>query len=189
MKKAEARKLFRSQRMALTDQQRAKDDDLLLIQFQTLQLPYINFLFSYWPIEENKEINTHLFTDYLAFLNPELKICYPKTHQHTHQMEAIVTDEGTHFQKNDLNIYEPEAGEVTDPQDIDLVIVPMLVCDQSGHRVGYGKGFYDRYLHHCRPDCIKVGLSYFEPLDRITDTHQFDVPLNLCITPQNVYVF
>ena len=51
------------------------------------------------------------------------------------------------------------------------------------------KGFYDKYLKGCRKDCIKAGFSYFEPVDSISDRHDFDVPLDLCITPQNVYVF
>ena len=75
------------------------------------------------------------------------------------------------------------------PAEIDLVFVPLLAFDKKGFRVGYGKGFYDKWLAGCRPDCIKVGFSYFEPVESIDDRHEFDVPLNLCITPHNVYVF
>jgi 5-formyltetrahydrofolate cyclo-ligase len=72
---------------------------------------------------------------------------------------------------------------------IDMVFVPLLVTDREGHRVGYGKGFYDKYLKQCRPDCLKVGFSYFDPLDAIEGKDEFDVPLDLCITPNKVYVF
>ena len=51
------------------------------------------------------------------------------------------------------------------------------------------KGFFDRYLKGCREDCIKIGFSYFEPLDSIDDANEFDVPLDFCITPQRIYVF
>ena len=65
----------------------------------------------------------------------------------------------------------------------------MLAFDTRGNRVGYGKGFYDRYLPACRPDCIKLGFSYFDPVDSVDDAHEFDVPLDLCITPNRTYVF
>ena len=54
-------------------------DDLMLIQFQTIELPHIHHLLSYWPIEENNEPNTHLFNDYIEFKNPAIKFLYPKT--------------------------------------------------------------------------------------------------------------
>jgi len=95
----------------------------------------------------------------------------------------------TAFQKNENNIHEPMDGTVTAAGIIDMVFVPMLIFDTRGYRIGYGKGFYDKYLDQCRPDCIKVGFCYFDPVDKIEDTHDFDVPLNLCITPQKVYVF
>ena len=72
---------------------------------------------------------------------------------------------------------------------INMIFVPLLSFDKNGYRVGYGKGFYDRYLSQCRGDCLKIGFSYFEPLDAIDDTNEFDVPLNLCVTPTTVYVF
>jgi 5-formyltetrahydrofolate cyclo-ligase len=76
-----------------------------------------------------------------------------------------------------------EAGE------LDMIFVPLLAFDTRGYRVGYGKGFYDKYLAGCSNDCIKVGFSYFGPVSSIDDHHEFDVPLDLCITPQNIYVF
>jgi len=69
------------------------------------------------------------------------------------------------------------------------VLVPLLSFDKKGFRVGYGKGFYDRFLMQCKSDCIKIGLSYFDPIDVIDDADEFDVPLDFCITPQKVYVF
>jgi 5-formyltetrahydrofolate cyclo-ligase len=69
------------------------------------------------------------------------------------------------------------------------VFVPLLAFDNDGYRVGYGKGFYDKFLAKCRPDVLKVGLSYFDAIDTISDRAQFDIPLNYCITPQRIYEF
>ena len=70
-----------------------------------------------------------------------------------------------------------------------MVLVPLLNFDEEGNRVGYGKGYYDRFLAHCRPDCIKVGFSYFEPLDSIDDVHEYDIKLDYGITPGGIFVF
>lgn len=164
-------------------------NDLLLIGFQSLDIPFIKALLSYWPIEENNEPDTHLFTEFLKFRNPELKVCYPAADFDSLGMQAVATDIDTPFTKNDLNIYEPQGHEIIPPEHLDMVFVPLLAFDEEGFRVGYGKGFYDKYLPDCSAECLLVGFSYFPPLARLDDRDEFDVPLDLCITPQNVYVF
>jgi 5-formyltetrahydrofolate cyclo-ligase len=88
-----------------------------------------------------------------------------------------------------LNVFEPQNNEVIGPEEIDLVFVPLLAFDKKGYRIGYGKGFYDKWLANCRPGCMKIGFSYFDPVESIEDSSDFDVPLDLCITPHNFYVF
>lgn len=189
MLKKEARKIYKEKRKALTAAQRMKMDDLLLIQFQQLKLPFLSSVLSFYPIEEHKEINTFIITDYLLFKNPGLQIAYPKTDLVHNTMQAINCNEETVFEKNGYNIYEPATCEIIEPQLLDAVLIPMLVFDKRGYRVGYGKGFYDRFLQECNEDCLKIGLNYFEPEDVIEDADEFDVPLNFCITPQKVYAF
>ena len=189
MLKKEARKIYKEKRLKLSEAERLKLDDLLLIQFQSVKLPFIRSILSYWSIEENNEPDTHLFTEFLKFRNPELKICYPVSNFETMTMHAVATDIDTPFEKRNLNIYEPEEGFPVPVSEIDMVLVPLLAFDETGYRIGYGKGFYDKYLAECRDDCIKAGFSYFNPLHSIDDRSEFDVPLDLCITPQNVYVF
>lgn len=175
--------------MQLSEAERSKMDDLMLIQFQTVELPFLESLLSYWPIEENNEPNTHLFTEFLKFRNPEMKICYPVSDFQTMTLQAVATDIDTPFEKTNLNIHEPNEGTAVAVAEIEMVFVPLLAFDNKGYRIGYGKGFYDKYLADCNPDCIKAGFCYFDPIDSIDDRNEFDVPLDLCITPQNVYVF
>ena len=73
--------------------------------------------------------------------------------------------------------------------EIDLVLVPLLAFDKNGYRVGYGKGYYDKFLSNCRPDVIKIGLSFFDAVDEIEDIDDYDLPLNFCVTPQRLYDF
>jgi len=169
-------------------QERSKLDDLLLIRFQELDLPFLNYVLSFWPIEKWNEVNSFLFTDYLEFRNPGLQICYPITDFKAGTIKPILANDQTQFALAG-HIQEPTAGTPVPPEEIDLVITPLLAFDENGHRLGYGKGCYDRFFATCREDCIRVGLSYFPPVSGFSDTDQFDVPLSYCITPQRVYAF
>lgn len=189
MTKAELRKIYREKRNALTAVEQAKLNDLMLIQFQQAGIPFVHSLFSYWPMEKMREPNMHLITDFMEFRNPELLVAYPRITPDGSQMEAIVTNEDTRFRQNQFGTYEPEQGDAISPADLDIVLVPLLCFDKNGYRVGYGKGYYDRFLQNCRPDCLRVGFSYFKPVEEIRDKHEFDVPLSHCMTPQSIYVF
>ena len=189
MTKTDLRKIYRAKRNALSATEQAKYDDLLLIRFQQADIPFVHTLFSYWPMEQMREPNVHLITDFMEFRNPELQVAYPRITADGQHMEAILTNQDTAFRQNNFGTYEPEQGEVISPDALDLVLVPLLCFDKSGYRVGYGKGYYDRFLKACNAACVKVGCSYFEPVEEICDKHEFDVPLSLCMTPQSIYVF
>jgi len=127
MHKEEARRIFKEKRKELSNAERAKADDLMLIQLQKIEIPHIDHLLSYWPIEENNEPNTHLFNDYLEFKNPAIKFLYPKTDFEKNEMEAIEVNADTAFHKNGRNIHEPVDGTLTDAMALDLVFVPLLI--------------------------------------------------------------
>ena len=60
---------------------------------------------------------------------------------------------------------------------------------KSGHRVGYGKGFYDRFLANCKPETLKIGLSFFEVEADVFEASEDDVRLDYCVTPKTIYKF
>lgn len=189
MTKNQLRSAYKEKRNSISDHEKLKLDDLLLIQFQSFDYSDRNILFSYWPIEDHAEPNVELMARFLRLMIPEIQVAYPRIDPTDFSMQAILTDEDTQFKTNPWGITEP-IGTIEIPSDkIDLIFIPLLAFDQNGYRVGYGKGYYDRYLTKCDPGAIKMGFSYFEPVDHITDTNQFDVPLNYCITPQHIYEF
>lgn len=189
MTKQQLRKLYREKRAAISSREKLKLDDLLLIQFQRLAFEAVETLLTYWPMPSQAEPNTHLFTGYLRHTLPGLQMAYTVSNFTDYSMEAYAIDEDTVYRANEWGITEPVNGTQIDPETIDLVFVPMLICDEAGYRAGYGKGFYDRYLARCRPEVLKVGFSYFEPVEKIIDTQPFDVSLDYCITPANIYEF
>jgi len=188
MTKKEARKYFREKRENLDPLLRDKFQDLILINFQHLSLPFIEFLHTYLPIEDKNEPDPEPILRSLEFRNPGLKVAVPRIISNT-EMAHILLSEQTELFKNEFGILEPNEGQTVDEELIDMVIVPLLGFDRSGNRVGYGKGFYDRFLSACREDVLKIGLSFFEPLDKIDDTDSWDIPLDYCITPEKAYEF
>ncbi len=190
MTKQELRLCYKEKRAALTEKERLRLDDLLLIQFQQYALPAdVHVLLSYWPLNQHTEVNTHLMADFLQFRIPGLQIAYPVADFTDYSMKLYLADNDTDYRVNSYGIAEPINGTPITAEEIDMVFVPLLAFDKRGYRVGYGKGFYDRLLTGCREDIIKTGFSFFEPVDSIEDIDQFDVPLTSAITPNSVYEF
>jgi 5-formyltetrahydrofolate cyclo-ligase len=190
MTKQALREYYKQKRASLTEQERLRLDDLLLIQFQQLRISFeVNTLLSYWPLKQHTEVNTHLMTDYLQFRMPGLQIAYPVANFDDHSMKILLVDDDTDYQVNTYGIAEPVNGTEIMAEEIDMVFVPLLAFDKKGYRVGYGRGFYDRLLATCREDIIKTGFSFFEPVDAIEGISQFDVPLTTGITPNAIYEF
>ncbi|MDR3713895.1 MAG: 5-formyltetrahydrofolate cyclo-ligase [Puia sp.] len=189
MLKQQIRKIYKERRLALADSERAKLDDRLLIRFQQVALPPSATLLSFWPMAHMGEFNTFPCADFLAFRMPGLQIAYPKVSLLTGDMRAVAVNDDTDYKENAYGIWEPAAGELIRPDLLDLIFVPLLAFDLRGNRVGYGKGFYDRFLKTCRDSSVKIGFSYFDPVSRIGDADEFDVPLTIGITPNRIYEF
>jgi len=189
MTKQALRNLYKQQRLDIPSKDKLKMDDLMLLQFQQFDFSEIRSLLTYWPIGHMNEPNTHLYSSYLRHMVYDLQITYPVADFSTGSMQAILINEDTVYKPVAHEIMEPTDGEVFAAEDIDLIFVPLLAFDEAGYRVGYGKGFYDKYLATCREDAVKIGFSYFPPVEKIEGTDEFDVPLNYCITPENIYEF
>jgi 5-formyltetrahydrofolate cyclo-ligase len=185
--KAEARNILSQKRAALTESVCMKLDDLLLIQLQRIDWSTTSVLASFYPLANKNEPNTLLFEKNIKTLYPFIRFCYPIVNAEQHQMEFYFETET--LQLNAYGIQEPLPFNQVSSALIDTMLVPLLGFDQKGHRVGYGKGYYDRYLAKANKGLQKIGVSYFEPMDNFTDTNEFDVPLSCCITPWNTYAF
>jgi 5-formyltetrahydrofolate cyclo-ligase len=189
MTKAKLRKIYKEKRSALSTREAEKFNDMILINFQRVKLPFISYVHTYIASGKLGEADPSALTRYLAFKNPGLKILVPKIDITSGDMQHLHFSDEVGLINNAFGIAEPSGGETLSPDEIDLVLVPLLTFDKKGFRVGYGKGYYDRFLSQCRLDAIKIGLSFFEPEEEIDDINQFDIPLNYCITPQQVFEF
>lgn len=157
--------------------------------FANFNLEKIRFLHFFLSIAEKGEIETVFIYENLANNYPLIQTIVPRVNFEKDRLEHLEFDTKTELVTNHWGISEPAGDKLISEKVIDLVLVPMLAFDERGFRVGHGKGFYDKFLSLCRPDCLKVGLSFFEPVEQIEDTHESDVPLDFCITPQGVRRF
>lgn len=189
MTKKELRKSFLAKRMSIAPQEKLKWDDLLLVNFQRLKLDETNTLFTYFPADKFNEPNTIAFTNYLRFIFPHIEIAYPRVNTVTQEMQAVRITEDTKYMVNTYGIREPDGSEIIAPTSIDMIFVPLLAFDTDGYRVGFGKGYYDKYLANCREDVFKIGFSYFDAVNEIEDIHENDVPLDCCVTVNTLYAF
>lgn len=189
MTKDEYRSMYKSKRLQLTSGEIKKYDTDILNQLFKLDLSDINYLHIYMSILKYNEPDTMGFIRYLRDKHPMIKLVISKTNFDNHSMINYLWDEELTLKESKWGIFEPDNGQLIDEKEIDMVIVPLLVSDVNGNRVGYGKGFYDRFLSKCKPSVKKIGISYFDPVDKIDDIGDWDVPLDLLITPFGSFQF
>jgi 5-formyltetrahydrofolate cyclo-ligase len=190
MTKQQLRKIYLEKRKALSEGEYAQlSFQLYQNFFSNVDLSFIKVVHTFIPITSKREPDTLLIIDRIRREYPHIRISIPRVNTDRNELENFFF-EGLHqLATNAWGIQEPKQGVSTESEKIDMVLVPLLVCDGTGHRVGYGKGFYDKFLKHCRPDVKKIGISLFEPVDAIEDTHSADIPLTALLTPTEFRIF
>ena len=188
MNKKELRKEYLEKRKALSeDAYLTANQKIKSLFFEKFVLEPNANVHVFLPIVKKGEIDTWPIIHELWKRN--VNVAVPKTNFETMELEHYQLTAQSKLERNHWGIEEPVAEKTVKPSDIDIVLVPLLTFDRQGHRVGYGKGFYDKFLEACRPDTIKIGLSIFPPISSIDDVHKFDVSLNHCIIPDNNFIF
>ena len=190
MTKAALRKIYLKKRLSLPEVEYVQFNlSICKNFFDHIDLTGIKILHTFLPLEKNREPDTWLIIDQIKKQFPTIRISIPRVNIQTSSLENFFYEGFEQVMKNSWGIPEPKHGLPTHSEEIQLVLVPMLVCDQQGHRVGYGKGFYDRFLSACSTKCKTVGICFFEPINKIDDVNTFDVPLHYCVTPIKVHNF
>jgi 5-formyltetrahydrofolate cyclo-ligase len=158
-------------------------------RFTELSLSGIKNLHIFYPIPGKQEFNSLLLKESLKQNYPEIQFILPKSNTADFTLHNILWEEDTPLAMNQWGITEPEEGVEVPANEIDAVIIPLLAFDEKGNRLGYGKGFYDRFLICCRPDVLKIGVSYFPPEQQFEELDAYDVPIDVCVTPNKIWHF
>jgi 5-formyltetrahydrofolate cyclo-ligase len=186
MKKEELRKIYYQKRLLVDEIQRKKLIKKILQELKkhTLVNKYVSI---YLPIKRNNEIDTYPIIELIEKMGG--KIIVPKSNFQTGVMTHYLFTKKTRLKLNEFGIPEPIEEKAVQNSQIDIVLLPLLIFDQVGHRVGYGKGFYDRFLSDCRADTIKIGLCDFSSVEEISPVLASDIALDFCITMDKLYTF
>lgn len=187
MNKLELRKKYKALRSALSEDE--LEDLSLSISNQLLKLHIWDYSFYhiFLSITELKEINTDYILNILSGKDKNTLIS--KSNFETGNMHSFLLTDNTVIKKNSYNIPEPVDGIAIENNKTEVVFIPLLAFDEKGNRVGYGKGFYDRFLAQCEPETVKIGLSFFEAETERIETLETDVKLDYCVTPTKTYTF
>ena len=187
MNKNQIRKKYKDLRKKLGEPELNNLSDKIFQQALKLKIWKKNNFMLYKSIKSKKEVD---LSGFFKILNSDSKnILYPKINFKKNIINAFLFTNETKFEINKFGIEEPCDNITFDPKMIEVVFVPLLSFDIEGNRVGYGSGFYDKFLKECDYNILKIGLSFFEPEIRIEDTNASDIKLDYCITPQKVFSF
>ena len=187
MTKSELRKNYKLLRSKLSPKE--LDDLSLEIANKLLELPIWDYSYyhTFLSIIELNEVNSDYILNILA--GKDKNIVLSKTDfKHVSMINYLLTD-ATKIKKSAYNIPEPIDGIEVPNEKIEVIFIPLLAFDEQGHRVGYGKGFYDIFLNKCNPNVVKIGVSFYEAETEIENINPTDVPLDYCITPKRIYTF
>ena len=187
MNKKELRIKYKKLRLQFSENDIEERSLQIANQLIRLDIWQHSFYHLFLPIESQKEINTEFVLQVLA--GKDKNIVLSKSDFSTREMTHYLLTDNTTIKKNTYDIPEPIDGLEVPVSKIDVVFVPLLAFDEKGNRVGYGKGFYDKFLADCKPGTLRIGLSFFEPEKVISDVLNTDIQLDLCITPTNIYNF
>lgn len=185
--KSELRLKYNALRRSLSEETIERNS--LEIANNLLEMPIWDheFYHLFLSIRERKEIDTEPILHIL--LGKDKNVVLSKSDPNSRNLTNYLLTDTTRIEVNKWGIPEPTGGIEVKPGDIQVVFVPLLAFDLQGHRVGYGKGYYDVFLSGCSKNVIKIGLSLFEPESEIPGILSTDVPLDYCVTPNKTFNF
>lgn len=188
LKKETARKIYQKKRQDLSTLQFEENSSLIignLIEFIKKSKP--TCIHCFLTINQQNEINTKPIIEYCW--ENHIDVIVPVTNFTNNTLKNAKFDPSTKTALTKNNIPEPINPKWTNDSDIELVITPLLAFDTTGHRVGFGRGFYDRLFSSFDNEVKRVGVSFFEPCETLVDTDNYDIRLTHCVTPQMTYCF
>ena len=182
MEKQLLRKVYKQKRKELSKAEFDVYQEEIFNQVKMVDFSKIGNIHIFLPIQKQIEVNTYPIVKYLWSINKTVIIS--KSDFTDNSLTHYKYTKETILKENAYGIPEPINAEAFDVKKIDMVFVPLLISDKNNYRVGYGKGFYDRFLSNCKKEIKTIGLNFFKPIKEIVDKNKYDVPLEMVIYPK-----
>ncbi|MEG0614909.1 MAG: 5-formyltetrahydrofolate cyclo-ligase [Oscillospiraceae bacterium] len=132
------------------------------------------------------EVDTWKLIEYS--LNIGKKVAVPKCINGTRDMEFHIINSINDLEQGSFSVFEPRDNcELLSNFDNAVCIVPGLSFDKKGFRLGYGKGYYDRFFEKSLP-LIKIGLCYSNCISDNLTIDKFDIPVDILVTEINSHI-
>jgi len=167
-----------------------KSESIMVNLFNYFNFNNFGVIHMFLPIVKNNEVDTTLIINKIIRNYENIKIIVPVI---DFQNEVLIHKYySSYLNENKYGVPEPISSKLFVKLDtIDIILVPLLVFDKIGNRVGYGKGYYDKFLsnHKLNDRSVKIGLSLEEPIELISDINNYDQKLDYCITPNKIHNF
>ncbi len=185
--KIDLRKQHLERRSAIPAETRAvRDEKICKNILSSAAYRYADVLLLYYPIKG--EVNVLPVME--AAVNAGKKVAFPRCRAEDHSMTFYYTSSQSDFEKGSYGLQEPLTDlPVFDPEDISrknvLCIVPAVVYDRRGYRVGYGGGYYDRFFGKYKP--ASVGVVYEEFILRSVPHGRFDISVDVVVSERGIY--
>ena len=186
-KKAAMRQQFRAFRAGLTEAEYAARSTALVARLQSIpELQRAKTVHTYWPLTRRREIDLHPLIDSWHRSGKQIVLPVVDTGSDTTEprLRHVRFDEAVALHPNRWGIHEPTGGMSVPIETIDAVVVPALGAGRNGHRLGYGKGYYDAFLRGLTvPTLCPV---YADCLVEQMPAEPHDVPLTIVITEDEI---
>ena len=179
------RSYYKKKRFSLTKQEVDDLSQRVCKQLDKLNIWELKHYHIFISILKYNELDT---SSIINKLKSEQKIIIVPKISNNELVHIAINDE-TEFGLNEYGIKEPNDVNHFIIENLDIIFIPLLAYDIEGHRVGYGKGYYDRFLKLTNNSTLKIGLSFFDPINKILDIDDNDVKLDYCVTPKQVHKF
>lgn len=185
MTKSELRNIYKSKRKQLSSVGVDKISLQIFDHLKNMKIWENQTFHVFMPIPHQHEVNTLPIINHLFAIGKNVVV--PKVSDG--KMLSCFIERNTAFESGKFGVPEPTSYQLIEAKEIDVIIIPMIICDKKGNRLGYGGGYYDRFLPECRSDIVKIGINFFEPIDEIPEILATDVPMDYCVSDAGITSF
>ncbi len=179
--KQELRKEIAQALQALDRKEKAEADRKMvqwILESEAFQNAKTIFLF----VSTDREVDTHPIIK--EALKLKKKVCVPKSYDHG-IMKAYSIQSFSDLKLGRYDIYEPTSSIEVSSKEMDLILVPCCSASMDGRRLGYGKGYYDRYLSQC--DALKIVLCRQELIRSNIPEDEYDQRMDMICTQEGLF--